>query len=70
MTRLTHLDEQGRARMVDVGDKPPVRRVAVAEGYFCAAAATLDRLEAGDLPKGEGLAVARVAAILAAKRCD
>jgi len=68
--KLTHIDEHGRARMVDVGSKPPVRRTAVAEGFFCAASATLDRLEAGDLPKGEGLAVARVAAIQAAKKCD
>ncbi len=67
---LTHIDEQGRARMVDVGSKPPMRRTAVAEGFFCAAGNTLDLLEAGDLPKGEALAVARVAAILAAKKCD
>ena len=50
MTDLTHLDERGRARMVDVGDKPPLRRTAIAEGFLVAAAATLDRLEAGDLP--------------------
>ncbi len=67
---LTHIDEQGRARMVDVGSKPPMRRTAVAEGFFCAAGKTLDLLEAGDLPKGEALAVARVAAIQAAKKCD
>jgi len=68
--RLTHIDEHGRARMVDVGSKPPMRRTAVAEGFFCAAGKTLDLLEAGDLPKGEALAVARVAAIQAAKKCD
>ena len=67
---LTHIDEQGRARMVDVGDKPPMRRIAIAEGFFCAAAETLDRLMAGDLPKGEALSVARIAGIQAAKRCD
>ncbi len=67
---LTHIDKQGKARMVDVGSKPPMRRTAVAEGFFCAAGKTLDLLEAGDLPKGEALAVARVAAILAAKKCD
>jgi cyclic pyranopterin phosphate synthase len=67
---LTHLDEHGRVRMVDVGDKPPVRREAIAEGMFCAAPGTLDRLLAGDLPKGEALAAARIAGILAAKRCD
>lgn len=67
---LSHLDDQGRARMVDVGAKEPVHRRAVAEGFFCAQPSTLDRLVAGDLPKGEGLAVARIAAIGAAKRCD
>jgi cyclic pyranopterin phosphate synthase len=67
---LTHLDEQGHARMVDVGDKPPLRRRAVAEGFFVAAPATLDRVMVGDLPKGEALAVARLAGIQAAKRCD
>lgn len=70
MAELTHIDNQGRARMVDVGDKPPVRRTAVARGDFVAAAATLDSLFAGDLPKGDALAVARVAAIAAAKRTD
>lgn len=68
--KLTHLDDQGRAQMVDVGAKPPMRRRAVAEGYFCAASETLDRMEQGDMPKGEALAVARVAGIQAAKRCD
>jgi cyclic pyranopterin phosphate synthase len=68
--KLTHLDEHGRARMVDVGDKPPMKRIAVAEGFFCARAETLGRLIAGDLPKGEALGVARIAAIQAAKRCD
>ncbi|MCH8314842.1 MAG: cyclic pyranopterin monophosphate synthase MoaC [Planctomycetes bacterium] len=67
---LTHLDEQGRASMVDVGDKPPMRREATAEGFFCAAVTTLDKVEAGDVPKGEAIAVARIAGILAAKRCD
>ena len=67
---LTHLDEHGRVRMVDIGDKPPMRREAVAEGFFCAAPGTLDLLSSGDLPKGEGLAAARLAGIVAAKRCD
>jgi cyclic pyranopterin phosphate synthase len=66
---LGHLDEQGRIRMVDVGAKPPVRREATAEGFLCAAAATLDLLEGGRLPKGEALAAARIAGIQAAKRC-
>lgn len=65
---LTHLDRQGRARMVDVGDKPAQRRTAIARGDLVAAKDTLDRLMRDDLPKGEALAVARVAGISAAKR--
>jgi cyclic pyranopterin phosphate synthase len=68
--KLSHLDEQGQARMVDVGAKPATRRRAVAQGDLVAAPVTLDRLCAGDLPKGEALAVARVAGIAAAKRTD
>ena len=67
---LTHLDKAGRLRMVDVGQKPPMHRRAVAEAYFCASDATLDRLQSGDLPKGEALACARTAGILAAKKTD
>ena len=67
---LTHLDSKGQAHMVDVGHKPIVHRTAVAQGDFIAAKATLDRLMTGDLPKGEALAVARIAGILAAKRTD
>lgn len=70
---LSHMDAQGRARMVDVGDKPPMRRTAVASGDFIAAPTTLDRLTgargAEPLPKGEGLAVARIAGVMAAKKC-
>lgn len=68
--RLTHLDAQGRASMVNVGEKPIVPRTAIAEGFFVARPDTLDRILRGDLPKGEALAVARVAAIGAAKRTD
>ena len=67
-SELTHRDEQGRVRMVDVGAKPPMRREAVAEGFFCAAAETIDALEASTVPKGEALAVARIAGINGAKR--
>jgi cyclic pyranopterin phosphate synthase len=70
---LTHIDAQGHARMVDVGGKPIVKRKAIAEGFLIAAKATLDRLMrrgGADLPKGDALAVARVAGIAAAKRCD
>ena len=69
MADLTHLDEAGRARMVDVGDKPVTRRAATAEGLVMMSPATLDLLVAGKLPKGEALATARIAGILAAKRC-
>jgi cyclic pyranopterin phosphate synthase len=69
-THLTHIDARGRVRMVDVGHKPAMRREAVAEGFFCATTATLDRLMSGDLPKGEALAAARIAGIQAAKKCD
>lgn len=68
--RLSHYDEQGRAQMVDVGSKPPIRRTAIAQGDFVAAATTLDRILSGNLPKGEAMAVARVAGIAAAKRTD
>ncbi len=67
---LTHLDGAGRAQMVDVSAKPAMHRRALAEGFFCAQESTLDRVMVGDLPKGEVLAVARVAGISAAKACD
>src|SRR5690554_6727380 len=68
--RLSHIDEQGRAQMVNVGAKPAVHREAAAEGCFCAKHETLDMIEAGHMPKGEALAVARIAGIQAAKKCD
>ena len=68
--RLSHYDEQGRAQMVDVGSKPPIRRTAIAQGAFVATATTLDRILSGNLPKGEALAVARGAGVAAAKRTD
>ena len=67
---LSHVDSQGQARMVDVGAKPIVAREAVAEGFFCAQPATIDLLMAAKLPKGEAIGAARIAGILAAKRCD
>jgi cyclic pyranopterin phosphate synthase len=66
--RPTHLDDQGRAHMVDVGAKAVTRRVAVAEGTILMRAEVRDALFAGTLPKGDAVAVARVAGILAAKR--
>lgn len=65
---LTHLDARGRVRMVDVGGKPVTRREAVARGQIEMASATLAAILGGRLHKGEALAVARVAAIMAAKR--
>src|SRR3954447_5798899 len=66
--KLTHLDEQGRASMVDVGDKPVSKRVAVAEGFIVVAPATMAAITAGAVPKGEVLNTARIAGIMAAKR--
>jgi cyclic pyranopterin phosphate synthase len=68
MTELTHLDAEGHAHMVDVGGKDETRREAVARGAVLMRAETLERIVAGDLPKGDVLAVARVAGIMAAKR--
>ena len=65
---LTHLDEQGRARMVDVGEKQVTDREAVATAVLRMAPATLAALSDGNVPKGDVLAVARVAGIQAAKR--
>jgi cyclic pyranopterin phosphate synthase len=68
MSRLTHLDTQGQAHMVDVGDKAETHRVARAEGRIRMSEAALDAIESGDAKKGDALGVARVAAIQAAKR--
>ena len=67
--RLSHLDERGRARMVDVGAKAETARCAVAEGAVEMAAGTLRLIGAGGHDKGDVLAVARIAGIQAAKRC-
>jgi len=65
---LTHLDETGSARMVDVGAKAPSDRQAVAEAVVVLSESTRAALFEGSLPKGDATAVARVAAIQAAKR--
>lgn len=65
---LTHFDNQGKAHMVDVGDKPETHRRAVAEGRITMAPATLDLILAGSAKKGDVLGVARIAAIQATKR--
>ena len=66
--RLTHLDERGAARMVDVGAKPETARRAVARAVVRMAPATAAAVAAGDAPKGDVLGVARIAGIQAAKR--
>jgi cyclic pyranopterin phosphate synthase len=66
--RLTHVDEQGHAQMVDVGAKDETQREAVARGALRMRPETLQLIVAGGLPKGDVLAVARVAGIMAAKR--
>jgi cyclic pyranopterin phosphate synthase len=68
MSDLTHLDDKGRARMVDVSDKAVTVRRAHASGRLRMQRATLERILSGDLPKGDVLAVARTAGIMAAKQ--
>jgi cyclic pyranopterin phosphate synthase len=68
MAKLTHLDAQGRAAMVDVSDKPDSDRVAVARGRIEMAPATLALIAEGGVKKGDVLSVARLAGIMGAKR--
>ena len=68
MSELTHLDEQGKARMVDVGAKADTRRVAIAEGRITMSAEALSAIRDGAVPKGDVLAAARIAGIMAAKK--
>ena len=68
MGELTHLDEKGQARMVDVGSKAETHREARAAGRVRMRPETLAMLRAGDVPKGDVLGAARVAGIMAAKR--
>ncbi|MEO7715141.1 MAG: cyclic pyranopterin monophosphate synthase MoaC [Capsulimonas sp.] len=70
MTQLTHLDEHGQARMVDVSGKAATRRVARAQAVVSMAAQTLELIRDNALGKGDALAVARVAGIMAAKKVD
>ena len=69
MSKLTHLDARGNARMVDVGDKQETLREARAEARVRMATETLHLIETGGHKKGDVIAVARVAGIQAAKRC-
>ena len=66
--RLSHLNEAGEARMVDVSEKAVTERSATAEGFVAMAPGTLDLILSGDAPKGDVLATARIAGLIAAKR--
>lgn len=68
MARLSHLDSEGRARMVDVTDKDTTSRVAVARGMICMRPETLDMIVEKKVAKGDVFSVARVAAMMAAKK--
>lgn len=68
MTSLTHLDSEGRAAMVDISEKPPLAREAVAAGHIRLQPETLRLIREQGLKKGDVLAVARVAGIQAAKQ--
>lgn len=68
MSKLSHTDESGAARMVDVGDKSVTRRVAVAEAYVHMLQATAELIKSDSLKKGDVLAAARIAAVMAAKK--
>ena len=65
---FTHLDADGRPRMVDVGEKEVTRRVAVAEGHIRTSAETVEAIAGGETPKGNVLVIAQLAGIMAAKR--
>jgi len=66
--KLTHLDEHGRAHMVDVGAKPDTERIAIAKGEVHMKPETLDLIRAGEIKKGDVLTVAQIAGISASKR--
>jgi cyclic pyranopterin phosphate synthase len=68
LSGLTHLDSAGKARMVDVGGKPETRRVAIASGRIRMSAEALAAIRNGNAPKGDVLAAARIAGIMAAKK--
>jgi cyclic pyranopterin phosphate synthase len=66
--KLSHVDADGRARMVDIGDKPVTHRVAVAEGRVVMSAAAFERVRRNDVAKGDVLRVAELAGVMGAKR--
>jgi cyclic pyranopterin monophosphate synthase len=67
--KLSHINERGEAHMVDVGEKALTQRFAVAEGTILMAPETLGLIERGEAKKGDVIATARIAGIMAAKRC-
>ena len=68
MNKLTHFDEKGNTRMVDVGEKPETLRIAIAKGHVTAQPETLHRISEQQMKKGNVLEVARLAGYMAAKR--
>ena len=66
--QLTHIDEKGDVRMVDVSAKPDTERIAVAEGFISMKPETLELIATGTAAKGDVLACARVAGVMAAKK--
>ena len=68
MTKLTHLDDEGKARMVDVADKATTHRIAMATGRLLMKPETLDLIRNGNMPKGDVISTARIAGIMAAKK--
>lgn len=68
MSKLSHLDAAGRARMVDVGEKPVTKRLAEATGELRCAPATLALVRAGETPKGNVIGTAELAGVMAAKQ--
>src|SRR5215203_5065931 len=68
MTKFSHLDEEGAARMVDVGGKAVIRRTATATGRVLMSPETVELLHEKALPKGDALNTARIAGVMAAKR--
>ena len=68
MSKLSHINEKGEARMVDVSEKATTARRAVAEGFVAMRLSTLDLIEQGEAHKGDVIGTARIAGIMAAKR--
>jgi cyclic pyranopterin phosphate synthase len=66
---FSHVDQSGKASMVDITDKPVTKRQAIAEAYIYMQANTIEKVSANDLAKGDVLAVARIAGIQGAKKC-